>query len=268
MTRSKRLFRGSAVLGLALALSATPAEAQFDQFRSWWVCGGNAFNTCAAIEVGTAFSHFDDYGNAIHNVTMNVWNLSGHFDTHAGTVFTKVGFFNNLNGIDAAAIAGTLGMSGPARSGDDPNEWVLGDSNNAGGVNLELATSANDGSSSVNNSIASGCADNGDLPGGDNQLWMNPCADLGSDPTDLSGFLVLTFQIRGHWDLASSDLLIMGQNGPDGLSTQCITGENCEVVPEPITLVLLGTGMAGVAGANAIRRRRREDEVEIEAEVA
>jgi hypothetical protein len=50
-----------------------------------------------------------------------------------------------------------------------------------------------------------------------------------------------------------------------GSADNCPAGEGeCSdwaVVPEPITMVLLGTGLAGVGGAAALRRRRRDHDV-------
>jgi len=48
----------------------------------------------------------------------------------------------------------------------------------------------------------------------------------------------------------------------DGNSYQCRTGDApgsehyCEVIPEPVTMVLLGTGLAGIGGVALYRRRR------------
>jgi hypothetical protein len=113
-------------------------------------------------------------------------------------------------------------------------------------------------SGTVNNGIASGCATPSALPGGANQLWMNPCA-LPTGAAD-PGYVVFSFDITGTWDLASTELFIKGQNGPNGASTECFTGNGTcnDVVPEPITMVLLGSGLAGVGGAGWFRRRRRE----------
>ncbi len=239
------------LLGLAaagLAASAAPAAAQS---RSWQVCGGNAFNTCAAVElrvVGTS-------------VTLKVWNLSGMNSTFAGTVFTAVGFENVGS---AAAVSGSLAMSGPVRPGNTPAAWTLANNKQVGGgVKLDVVSKTTTG---VHDGIASACAQNGQLPGGA-QLWMNPCATPGgyNDP----GWITLTFSITGTWDLESTYLLVKGQNGPNGASTECITGGNnlncmpTSVVPEPMTIVLLGSGLAGIGGARLLgRRRRREDDLE------
>lgn len=244
----KRSRQVATTVALAIGFTAAPALAQS---RAWSVCGGNAFNTCASVDVTVSGS----------NVTLRVWNLSGFFGSYANTVFTGIGFENVGS---AAGVSGSLAMSGPMRSSDTPGQWVI--SNNTqigGGVNLDMVSTVPQGGS-VDNGIASGCADPSQLPGGSNQLWQNPCAM----PSGLSdpGWIVMTFQITGTWDLASTYLLVKGQNGPNGDSTECITGgsqQNCAdfgVVPEPITIALLGTGLAGVGGAGFLKRRRKHGE--------
>jgi hypothetical protein len=241
----------------ALALVALPALADAQQTRNWFVCGGNHFDTCASVFV-TVSGDADFDG--VSNVELKIWNLSGLGGTFAGTVFTKIGFFhqNYQSGgsIDAEALA-PLVMDGPVLN--DPDQWELGSPNNAGGIELDLA--ANNGNG-VSDGIANAC-DTDLLPGGQNAFWLNPCGTDGfANNPDAPGWITINFDVDGTWDLATTELLIFGQNGPDGLSTQCITGEggNCSVVPEPSTWLLLGTGL-GALGLVHVRRRRREDEL-------
>ncbi len=143
------------VLSLAGALalvSATPAWA--DGFRSYQVCGGDTFVTCAAIQISVVGS----------NVTMRVWNLSGNtavtgVATPANTVFNGIGFYNVPAGV--SAVSGSLSMSGPARPGNTPGDWQLKNLNKvAFAVDYSVLPS-----SGIKNGIASGCASPADLPG-------------------------------------------------------------------------------------------------------
>lgn len=233
-------------IGAALSFAATAASAQG---RFWNVCGGNEFNTCASVALFVSGS----------SVTVRVWNLSGFYGSYANTVFTGVGF-DNIGGV--SAVSGSLAMSGPVRASNTPGAWALGnDQQVGGGIKLDVVPTTSTG---VNNAIASACADPGSLPGGSNQLYMNPCA-LPSGGTD-PGYITLTFNVTGTWDVANTVLLIKGQNGPNGASTECVTGGdqmNCvpTAVPEPLSIALIGTGLAGMGGAGLLRRRRKNGDV-------
>jgi hypothetical protein len=230
---------GVAAIGLLFGVAA-PASGQ--GWNGSVVCGGNAFNVCASVSVSVS-------GGV---VTMDIWNLSGLQDTYANTLFTKIGFYG-AGTAGVTATQGTLTMTGSTTGSVDPAMWKLEDPNNAGGIALNLTTSANGTSSAINNSVASGCATS--LPNGKKMgFWQSGgCSPTAPGQVDA---VRITFQITGDWDLSETEMLIMGQNGPDGLSTQCITGDNCSVVPEPFTIALLGSGLVGIGGVGFLRRRR------------
>jgi hypothetical protein len=227
------------VATLVLGVTAT-ATARATATKLWTVCGGNTFATCAAVEVTVTGEH----------VVMRV--------------FTAIGLFNLPASVSVGAA--NLSMTGPKRPGDIPGPWVAGqDQQVGGGVNLDVLVSTPNG---INNGIASECAAPGQLPGGINQFWMNPCT---VDLTNPGGFVVISFDVsdptlpsgKDAFDPNLVGLLVKGQNGPNGASTECITAGsqlNCQpvtVTPEPVSLVLLGSGLVGMGGVGTLRRRKK-----------
>jgi len=230
----------------ALSLGAATAQAQS---RTWNVCGGNAFNTCASVALTVTGQ----------NVQVRIWNLSGFNGTFANTVFTGVGFEGIGNNVDVLSSP-TPTMSGPVRPGDTPAIWQLrNDKQIGGGVNLDIVSTTPNG---IKNGIASGC--NTGLPTGNHEYWMTPCTLPTANPAQ---WITINFTISGSWDVANTYLLVKGQGGPNGASTECITGgshQNCSdipnnVVPEPVTIVLLGSGLMGMGGLGFLRRRKKDE---------
>jgi hypothetical protein len=174
---------------LAALVCAAATSARADGFKAWTVCGGNAFNTCASVSVNVVGT----------NVTMRVWNLSGLHNTYGGTVFTGIGLFNVPTNVNAIVPSNGLvtGMSGPTRGSNTPSAWrIQNNTQIGGGMQLDLVGRTPNG---VNNGIASNCLP-GALPGGQNQLWMNPtCGTAGVySPPERR---VRRIQFRGHAQL-------------------------------------------------------------------
>ena len=249
-------------LGALTALG--PAVAWADGFQNYHVCGGDAFTTCAAVQIKVVGK----------DVTVNIWNLSGSTTANLGTqssgstILNGIGFYNLPPGVKIRP--GTVTVSGPARSGDQPSAWKF---SNKGSIGFPVGISGNVGSG-VNNSIANGCATS--LPTGKNlQLFENQ----GCGEPSNGGWVTYHFRVRGSWDPTKSDIVLRGvqvQRGKRGklskVATECWTGNtpngaraNCvnitpgpgTVTPEPVTMTLLATGLAGVGGVGFFRRRKK-----------
>ena len=227
----------------------TPRVARADGFKSYHICGGDKFTTCAAVQISVVGK----------NVTVNIWNLSGNTNANNGiqsngnTVFNGIGFYHLPPGVKI--VSKSVSANGPFGANGQPGRWKF---KNNGKVAFPVGIAGRSGGK-LANGVASGC---GTVPP-KTKLFVNGC----TSPTN-GGWVTYHFKIKGNWDPNQSDIVLRGiQRFPGGkkLATECWTGtnpsggvSNCTTVtPEPVTLTLLASGLAGMSGAGLLRRRRK-----------
>lgn len=243
----RKLVAVVTLVGGLVVLGATPAFA--NGFQSYRICGGNTFSTCAAVEVSVTGQ----------NVSIRVWNLAqnnaatfGQGGTH-NSIIGGIAFYNIPAGLHA--VPGSLQMTGPNASASQ-NGWNLKDFNGRG-----FAVDARSAPHQFDTGIASGCS-----PTIQANLATNACTgSLGN----AANWVTFSFQVTGHWDPRTSDMSIVSYDGSTGQVSDNWTGSTpggqvgiaTTVTPEPVTMSLIATGLAGMSGAGFLRRRRKTTDV-------
>lgn len=214
-------------LGAATALAAAMATNAwaFPTYSNTEVCGGNNYYTCVTLT--------SSYDAGTNTLTLEVANTSTQ-----GDFFTAIGIGNLPAGV---TITGS--------TDNHPAEWT---------VAAEINDLSNPGGGNPGPYFFTGVEKAG-----------NPNEAIGNDGNTYT----FTFTFSGAVDPATLALAFRSQAGPTacagsaklyvdtdgtvntGWSELC--GPPTTVVPEPITMTLMATGLAGMGGVGALRRRKK-----------
>ena len=235
-----------------LAALAQPAAADSRNFYNY--CTQGSFRTCASIQVETVLN-----ATGGTNVIMRIQNLQGTlgFDNTGGSLITNIG-------ITAPDIQGASGLSVTTQGaigtvGNPQSFWTINNSSVGGFVEFGAGTNA------LNY--------NGLYPASVLRGGIMGCNNAFTVPTDYyqtcggNAWVVFSFTTTNAWSaddvqVAFKSAALVSRNGGTKAcrtSDPATANEYCiEVVPEPITMTLLGTGLAGLGGVGLFRRRKKD----------
>lgn len=231
----------AALVGLAVggALAPKPVTA-----APLTACSPGSLMVCAAFNASTANVA------GVWHLYLHVWNL------YDGTAANGVSHVISFAGI-GSTWNGTATLVSASFGGNPVTGWSTANSinNNVVGAQMDFAGQTDNG---ITDGLV-GCTQ--PIPPGKYQTCYPNGPELDLDFTTSSQF-VLADAVYG-WHSQNVDGLTgcslwADSNG----NTTNDTGADCTgVVPEPITITLLATGLAGIGGVGFVRRRRRGHEV-------
>lgn len=227
-----------------IAVSAA-ASVRADQKDFLNICTPSFLKACTSVQVIT------NWNGSVTQVTIRVRNLEGGvFDNTGGSLIRRIGLvapvITGATGLSVNAVSGATAVGSPA------GLWFLSNPGNLGGL---ITFTAGPPAGGPGTGGIEGC----NAPfGAQRSSYFRTCN---------TGWVELTFTTTNNWSANNSDVAILTTDWANsGGGLECDTDNNplprpaCVVAtPEPVTMILLGSGLASMGGFGLVRRRKGTD---------
>lgn len=239
------------VLSSVVLLSAVSATQLRADFKDWIDrCSTGAVRTCASLQMWTTVNGAGGTDVVIRVQNQQGWGLLG--DGTGGSLLSRIG----IVAPKIVGVSGALSVSGVGANvvGNAGSLWNLRAPGSLGGL-IELSSGIAGGTQSGG---IIGCnATSRGIPG----THFQTCG---------GGWVEFKFSTSNAWSANDAEVAWLVQDfavnggGVECTSSAQYTGTGrgyCPqmVTPEPVTMILLGSGLAGMGGFGLVRRRKKED---------